>query len=103
MGKALLPHNKRNCYPPYPDHYLKSYYIFVIFQLITFKLGIFFLLVSKFEGVLSSRVYRFSLTGPSQQLKRPWKILLVRASHVLNDHIEMAVFSPVVDARQCAL
>ena len=22
MGKAPLPHNKRNCYPPYPDHYL---------------------------------------------------------------------------------
>ena len=21
-GKAPLPHNKRNCYPPYPDHYL---------------------------------------------------------------------------------
>ena len=20
--KAPLPHNKRNCYPPYPDHYL---------------------------------------------------------------------------------
>ena len=24
MGKAPLPHNKRNCYPPYPDHYLKT-------------------------------------------------------------------------------
>ena len=24
MGKALLPHNKRNCYPPYPDHYLNE-------------------------------------------------------------------------------
>ena len=22
VGKAPLPHNKRNCYPPYPDHYL---------------------------------------------------------------------------------
>ena len=22
MGKAPLPHNKRKCYPPYPDHYL---------------------------------------------------------------------------------
>ena len=22
MEKAPLPHNKRNCYPPYPDHYL---------------------------------------------------------------------------------
>ena len=22
MGKAPLPHNKRNCFPPYPDHYL---------------------------------------------------------------------------------
>ena len=22
MGKAPLPQNKRNCYPPYPDHYL---------------------------------------------------------------------------------
>ena len=22
MGKAPLPLNKRNCYPPYPDHYL---------------------------------------------------------------------------------
>ena len=22
MGKAPLPHKKRNCYPPYPDHYL---------------------------------------------------------------------------------
>ena len=22
MGKAPLPHNKRSCYPPYPDHYL---------------------------------------------------------------------------------
>ena len=21
-GKAPLPHNKRNCYPPHPDHYL---------------------------------------------------------------------------------
>ena len=21
-GKAPLPHNKRSCYPPYPDHYL---------------------------------------------------------------------------------
>ena len=21
-GKAPLPHNKRNCYPPYPEHYL---------------------------------------------------------------------------------
>ena len=21
MGKAPMPHNKRNCYPPYPDHY----------------------------------------------------------------------------------
>ena len=24
MGKAQLPHNKRKCYPLYPDHYLKS-------------------------------------------------------------------------------
>ena len=24
MGKAPLPHNKRNCYPPYPDHYLRA-------------------------------------------------------------------------------
>ena len=24
MGKVPLPHNKRNCYPPYPDHYLKT-------------------------------------------------------------------------------
>ena len=24
MGKAPLPLNKRNCYPPYPDHYLKT-------------------------------------------------------------------------------
>ena len=23
-GKAPLSHNKRNCYPPYPDHYLKD-------------------------------------------------------------------------------
>ena len=22
MGKAPLPHNKRNCYPPHLDHYL---------------------------------------------------------------------------------
>ena len=21
-GKSTLPHNKRNCFPPYPDHYL---------------------------------------------------------------------------------
>ena len=24
MGKAPLQHNKRNCYPPYPDHYLRA-------------------------------------------------------------------------------
>ena len=24
MGKAPLPHNKRNCFPPYPDHYLND-------------------------------------------------------------------------------
>ena len=24
MGKAPLPHNKRNCYPPYPDHYVTT-------------------------------------------------------------------------------
>ena len=24
MVKAPLPHNKRNCYPPYPDHYLRA-------------------------------------------------------------------------------
>ena len=24
MGKAPLPHNKRICYPPYPDHYLNN-------------------------------------------------------------------------------
>ena len=29
MGKAPLPHNKRNCYPPYPDHYLIQYYLLV--------------------------------------------------------------------------
>ena len=22
LGKAPLPYNKRNCYPPFPDHYL---------------------------------------------------------------------------------
>ena len=21
-GESTLPHNKRNCFPPYPDHYL---------------------------------------------------------------------------------
>ena len=25
VGKALLPHNKRNCYPPYPHHYLRHF------------------------------------------------------------------------------
>ena len=25
MGKAQLPHNKRSCFPPYPDHYLKGF------------------------------------------------------------------------------
>ena len=25
VGKASLPHNKRNCYPPYPDHYLNPF------------------------------------------------------------------------------
>ena len=24
MGKVPLPHNKINCYPPYPDHYLNA-------------------------------------------------------------------------------
>ena len=24
MGNAPLPHNKRNCFPPYSDHYLKT-------------------------------------------------------------------------------
>ena len=24
MRKAPLPHNKRYCYPPYPDHYLMT-------------------------------------------------------------------------------
>ena len=24
MGKAPLPHNKRNCNPPYSDHYLNN-------------------------------------------------------------------------------
>ena len=24
MEKATLPHNKRNCFPPYPDHYLNE-------------------------------------------------------------------------------
>ena len=25
VGKAPLPHNKRNCYSPYPDHYLTGF------------------------------------------------------------------------------
>ena len=25
VGKAPSPHNKRNCYPPFPDHYLMRY------------------------------------------------------------------------------
>ena len=33
MGKAPLPNNKRNCYPPYPDHYLNFTY-FIVFYLI---------------------------------------------------------------------
>ena len=32
MGKAPLPHNKRNCYPPYPDHYLNHIYFVVFFK-----------------------------------------------------------------------
>ena len=58
---------------------------------------------SKGNEDISPQINRFSLTVPSQKLKKPWKILWVRASHVLNDHIEMAVFSPVVDAQQRAL
>ena len=33
MGKAPLPHNKRNCYPPYPDHYLKPFSIYTLSDL----------------------------------------------------------------------
>ena len=29
-GESTLPHNKRNCFPPYPDHYLMQFSISLI-------------------------------------------------------------------------
>ena len=39
MGKAPLPHNKRNCYPPHPDHYL-IIIIIILFALLTAGTGV---------------------------------------------------------------
>ena len=50
MGKAPFPHNKRNCYPPYPDHYLKRY-IFPLNSIRSnFNGGLSFVLFSIVEG-----------------------------------------------------
>ena len=49
MGKAPLPQTKRNCYPPYLDHYLKTLHIdfdkkkqFVINKIFLYMLVFFF-------------------------------------------------------------
>ena len=47
MRKAPLPHNKRNCYPPYPDHYL-NYAIFIKITLTKCKY-VFFMLPPRFQ------------------------------------------------------
>ena len=55
------------------------HYIFVIFQQISLKLGIF----SDFKGIPSG-VDGFSLTDPRQKLKRLWKVQSF--AHDLNHH-----------------
>ena len=52
MGKAPLPHNKGNCYPPYPDHYL----------IVNNTLSINFLIVELSTTSLEERLPKKALT-----------------------------------------
>ena len=55
MGKAPLPHNKRNCYPPYPDHYL------IAILPINFFFETFFDLLSKTPQYFHQNYYYYAI------------------------------------------
>ena len=38
-GESTLPHNNRNCFPPYPDHYLTNLTVYQLIQILNLSVN----------------------------------------------------------------